>query len=124
MTFKKLAHALHHLFSPHCSECDSLRAQENAAKREHELELRVCQSCETLKTQLEAQNQIIRDLISQNNPRTEPEVERDFKPILPKHKPWSVRRAELERADRVKAEELRTSKRKEITADNLEEELQ
>jgi hypothetical protein len=121
--FTKLTHALHHLFNPHCSHCESLRERDIELKREHELELRVCQSCETLKTQLEFQNQLIRELTAKpiNEVQSTPE---DFKPILPKHKPWSVRRNELERADRELAKKLRGDKERQITADNLDEELE
>lgn len=121
--FKKLTHALHHLFNPHCPVCESLRTRENEARREHELELRVCQSCETLKMQLEAQNQIIRELIAKPVVEEQSEPE-NFKPIMPRHKPWSVRRAELELADRLKAAELRATRTEEVTIENLEQELQ
>ena len=119
--FTKLAHALHHLFNPHCPKCESLRAKDNDAKREHELELRVCQSCETLRTQLEFQNQLIRELTSR--PESEVTEPSSHKPILPKHKPWAVKRAELEQQDRELAKRLREQKQEEITIDNLEAEL-
>lgn len=120
---KKLAHALHHLFNPHCELCDSLRQSELERQREHDLELRVCQSCEALKTQLEFQNQVIKDLIRQPEPQTTEDVS-NFKPIMPKHKPWRVRQAELEREDRELARRLKEDKLKEITVDTLDAELE
>ena len=120
---KKLAHALHHLFNPHCELCDSLLREERERQREHDLELRVCQSCETLKTQLEFQNQIIRELTR----KPEPEVTTDannFRPIMPKHKPWRVKQMELEKQDRELAARLKADKEKEITLDNLDSELE
>lgn len=121
--FKSLAHALHHLFNPHCNLCESLRAREHESMREHELELRVCQSCETLKTQLEFQNQLIRELtrppvnIIEDIPIT------SHKPIFPGHKPWALTKFELEKKDRELAAALRAKKAEEITADNLEAQL-
>lgn len=120
---KKLTHALHHLFNPHCEQCESLLIAERELQREHDLELRVCQSCETLKTQIEFQNQLIAALT--RPPETETTtVANNFQPIMPKHKPWSVRRAELEQQDRLLAQRLKSEKLQEITVDNLEAELE
>lgn len=92
-------------------------------EQEHELELRVCHSCEALKTQIEAQNLLIRELT-----KKEPvvEIERHApQPIYSRHKPWRVRRQELEKADKELAEKLKKEKlaAAEITVDNLEKEL-
>jgi hypothetical protein len=91
-------------------------------RHEQKLELRVCQSCETLKSQLEFQNLLIRELTH----RSETEVVNsdNFKPIAPKHIPWAVRRAQLEREDRELAARLRAEKTREVTADNLDAELE
>jgi thioredoxin-related protein len=77
----------------------------------------VCHSCETLKTQIEFQNQLIREL-------TKPQVaveeieNKDYKPISAKHKPWSVVRAELEKKDRELSSRL--VHEKEVTVENLD----
>lgn len=118
-----LAHALHHLFNPHCELCDSLLAQKLQLEREHELELRVCQSCETLKTQLEFQNQLIRELTSREITEETIPAHNNHQPISPRHKPWAVRRAELEKADRELSRKLREEKLNEVTVDSLDEEL-
>jgi hypothetical protein len=85
--------------------------------------MRVCQSCETLKQQLEFQNQLIREL---SNPIPIPvEVNTEkFEPIKPKFIPWSVRRAQLQKEDRTLAEKLKKEKEAEITADDLDKELE
>lgn len=119
---KKLAHALHHMFNPHCSHCESLRERDIATQREHELELRVCQSCETLKTQLEFANSIIRELTRPQVVTEETPDTSNLKPIVSaKHKPWAVVRASLERADKIKAQELKQQRQVEINLDNLDE---
>lgn len=89
-------------------------------KNEHQLELKICQSCEILKTQLEAQNLLIRELT--RPVETIVEEKRPTPQPINNHVPWRVRRAELEAADKKRAAEL--VKEREITADNLEQELQ
>lgn len=89
-------------------------------KNEHQLEMKVCHSCEVLKAQLEAQNLLIRDLTRPLETITE--VKRETPQPINNHIPWRVRRAQIEAADRKRAEEL--IKEREITADNLEQELQ
>jgi len=69
--------------------------------------LRVCESCETLKHQLEIVNHNNRELVAQilKEDPIETPVERNLQPILPKrHVPWSVRRQELEANDRATAQ--------------------
>ena len=122
--FKRWTHAFHHLFNPHCTHCESLQQREREFQMEQESSRRVCPSCETLKTQLEFQNQLIREL---TRPPENSELAQDvseYKPIQPKHKPWSVKQAELEFADRKLAAELRQKKIEEITADNLDAEIE
>lgn len=121
--WKKLTHALHHLFNPHCAHCESLLLQERELEREHDLERRVCQSCETLKSQLEFQNQLIRELTRIEEPTPQETVSRPHQPIRRTFTPWRVKRAELEQADRKQNEALLAAKHREITADNLDEEL-
>lgn len=120
---KSLAHALHHLFKPHCESCESLLAQSLQLEREHELNKRVCQSCETMKTQLEFQNVLIRELTRRPEPESITSTD-NLRPITPKHIPWAVKRAQLEKQDRDLAARLRAEKQKEVTADNLDEELE
>lgn len=92
---------------------------------EHQLEIRVCQACETLKTQLEAQNLLIRELTRN---KTESEPVKDYsqnKPIMPRHKPWSIVQQELQRADRELAAKLREEASKvPITENDIEKELE
>lgn len=117
-----MAHALHHLWIPHCERCESLQRRANELSHEQALELRVCHSCETLKSQLEFQNLLIRELTHKSE--TEIVNTGEFKPIAPKHIPWAVRRAQLEREDRELAARLRMEKNKEITENDLDAELE
>lgn len=92
-------------------------------KNEHELEMKVCHSCETLKTQLEAQNILIRELTKKPEPIEIP-IE-THQPIRPKHKPWSVVQQQLEREDRKMAAKLKEEITKQpLTADDIERELE
>ena len=70
----------------------------------------ICNSCETLKQQLEIVNYEKRQLINRILEKPESEPEREFAPIpkeLPKVVPWHIRRQMLEAEDRKKAELLR-----------------
>lgn len=87
-------------------------------KNAHEKDMSICQSCEVLKTQLEVQNELIRNLTKREIQESEPVTAGNHKPIMPKFKPWAVRRAELEQADREKARILR-EEAEEITLENL-----
>lgn len=90
-------------------------------KNEHELEMSHCASCEILKAQLEAQNQIIREL---TKPLEEVgEIRKSAPQPITNHIPWRVRRAQIESADKKRAAELKEQREREITADNLEAEL-
>lgn len=91
-------------------------------KNEHQLELKVCQSCEILKAQLEAQNLLIRELT--RPVETVAEEKRATPQPINNHVPWRVRRGQLEAAERKRAEKLLAEREREITADNLEQELQ
>ncbi len=91
-------------------------------KNEHALELKVCQSCEPLKAQLEAQNLLIRELTKQ--PETPAELKKETPQPITNHIPWRVRREQLQAADRRRAEELIKNKEAEITAESLDAELE
>src|SRR5687767_6423356 len=96
----------HRLFNPHCSHCaDELRDN------------KVCNSCEVLKTQLEAANYQINQLtqawINKDKIVISPPSTEVLKLIMPRHVPWRVRQQELEAEDR-KAAELMRAKTKEI----------
>lgn len=85
---------LKHLFNPHCDHCET-RVK--------------CESCENLKEQiaiLHRQNQQLLDrLCILPEPVIEKEQRKDLEPIM-QHKPWRVRRAELERASLLRKERL------------------
>ena len=88
---------LHHLFNPHCEQCNE------------------CYSCETLKIQLEQANSLIKSLtesiIQRDKPAPveyNPQPLADPKPMMNRHKPWVIRRQELEAEDREKARILQS----------------
>jgi hypothetical protein len=103
---------LHHLLNPHCLHCVELIR-----------ESKICQSCETLRSQLAESNYekkqlLARVLNSSHVIQAEKTVEQEEEPlrhIPPKHLPWPAMRARLEEQDRLKALEL--DKEKAIRAD-------
>ena len=108
----RIAKFFHELFTPHCPECQN--------------EIQVCQSCETLKQQLEIVNYEKRELLNKLIREPEPLAQPDFSQMRPKAVPWNVRRQELEAEDRRKAQIIR-EKEKELKSisnvDDLEKEL-
>lgn len=93
---------LHHLLEPHCEAC-ALERQDK----------RICQSCETLKSQLATANHEKQQLLNRileltapaqkESPRTEELPEQ----LKPRTIPWQVRKQMLEEEDRQKAVILR-----------------
>lgn len=117
MTFK---HWFHHLFNPHCPQCEEV-----------EQEKKVCQSCEVLKLQLAIANdekrQMLETILSMSNPPKQetapPPV--DWEKLRPRAATWNIRKQMLETEDRRKAQILAQQKKDAITNDiaKLEEEL-
>jgi len=94
---------IHHLLEPHCPFC----ADEREMRR-------VCQSCETLKHQLEVANYEKKILLNQIIELNKPQIPipptqtmLNLDEIRPKTVPWNVRRQMLEEEDRKKAQVLR-----------------
>lgn len=86
---------LHHLFNPHCPDC-----------------IRVCDSCETLRSLLNIEKnekQKLLDIIIERNTPKEHEVPPEVKleDITQRHIPWRVRQQALEAEDRAKARILK-----------------
>lgn len=101
----------HRLFNPHCSSC-----------YENEKDNKICQSCETLKTQLDISNfekkQLLERLLNPIQPEKPEPVE--YEPIPNKNVPWNVRRQMLEAEDREKAKLMRAAPK---STEILEKEL-
>jgi hypothetical protein len=99
MSFKSW---IHHLFNPHCPECEQLSS---------------CKSCETLEKQLAQSNyekeMMLRSILTPQskeiNTINETESD-DISAIQPKFIPWNVRRQMLESEDRQKAMLLKKQK--------------
>lgn len=75
-------------------------------------EVQLCESCETLKSQLaitnEQNRQLLRSLLELTNPKPAAPVEtKEIQPITNKYVPWRVRQQMLEEADRAKAAIIR-----------------
>jgi hypothetical protein len=94
---------LHHLFNPHCVECD----------REKEM-WDVCPSCETVKMQLAIANAEKRQLLETILALTKPAEVQQHVPnevklenVSTKGLLWNVRRQMLEAEDKIKAEVIR-----------------
>lgn len=95
------------------------RDAEAERERQHELDLRVCNSCATLQDELVRAHSREKDLINLLKAIKEPESSVPFesKVELPNlRKPWAVKRQELEMKSR--------GDRRKVTADNLDEELE
>lgn len=85
-----------------------VRAIHRAELRE-ERSSKVCESCETLKRQLEIRNHEYELLLNRVLEKPAPPVE-DKTPVelsKPRHMPWRIRQQELEAADRQRAQLLK-----------------
>lgn len=103
---------LHHIFQPHCPEC------------EHEYD---CKTCETLRSLLDAERfekkQILENLLDLTKPVSEVRDNQSqpaMQPIRSSNVPWRVRQQMLEAEDR-RSKELR--KNNEIEIKDLEDSL-
>lgn len=68
-----------------------------------------CPTCEALKVELAAERREKEMLLQKLlNPIAEPapEASTDFKPYIPKHRPWKVIQQELEKKDKEEAERI------------------
>ena len=83
---------------------------------QHELDLRVCNSCEVMKAELNKAHSRELELLELLKPvkSAEPEVDTTERFPINQHIPWSVKRRQLEAAARVKK----------ITIDSLDDELE
>jgi hypothetical protein len=100
---------IHRLFNPHCPSCHDEM---------------ICESCETLKMQLEIVNHEKQKLLDKL--LAPPVMETVAQPVreitAPVNIPWAVRRQILEREDREKAKLIREAPVP-ITTEELEKEL-
>jgi hypothetical protein len=99
-------------------------------KNEVVVEEKVCQSCETLRQQLEFSNyektQLLNKLLKE--PEKEPAPAEAPQITRPKSIPWHVRRQLLEQEDRVKAQRIRDAAKPDsevakVSTEDLEKEL-
>lgn len=101
------------------------RERRTKLTREVVIEDKVCQSCETLRQQLEIANYEKQKLLDKliKEPESTPIIEGQ-KITIPKMIPWNVRKQMLEREDREKARSLRNAAIPDVkTIDELEKEL-
>jgi hypothetical protein len=109
---------LHHLFNPHCDRC-----------RHEELENKVCESCEVLKQQLDIANSEKRALLATvkeiitPQPIVQEAEDKELKPIQTITS-WKVKRAMLEKEDRMKADAERRAKEAIAESNKSTEELE
>lgn len=98
------------------------------------LEEKPCESCETLRRQLELVNheksQLLELVLEKNRPEPATQIPSNLKPVLPVSLPWRVRQQMLEQEDRQKARVLRQQQEQEELAkkhnteiESLEKEL-
>lgn len=93
-----------------------------ATYRERNFELKVCESCETLKMQLAMVNSQNEKLIGRLLEKPEPDIRPNISETPQRTGPisWKVRREMLEREDRAKARVIRDAP---IPTEDLEKEL-
>jgi len=103
---------IHRLFNPHCEHCQEEREDS-----------KVCESCETLRRQLEIsnfdKNKLLDRLLEKPGPESKPELREVTRP---QSIPWAIRRQMLEREDREKAK-LMAQAPQPIPTEELEKEL-
>lgn len=108
----KFARFFHELAHPHCSHC---------------IEDKTCNSCETLKRQLELANEdkakLLELILERNKVSETPIIQTEHKPIKPAFVPWNVRRAALEAEDREKARILRDREPEQREIEKLERDI-
>jgi hypothetical protein len=118
---------LHHLLNPHCPDClaEKLRQQEEF-KRE-QAEDKICDSCETLKYEVERLRADNDKLLARLLEKPEPVIERTVAPepmaVPPRATLWAVRRQMLEAEDREKAKLLKNTPVASDATQRLEDEL-
>lgn len=93
-----------------------------------DLEERPCSSCETLKKQLEIVNyekkELLNSILNIVKPQTEERTLIPIDPIKPKTVPWTIKRQQLEEADRARARKLReVEEENSKSVEQLEKEL-
>lgn len=97
----KIAKFFHEFLHPHCDECLA-----------EKIETVNCDSCDTLRSQLELanheKNEILNRLLNKEAPldSDRPHVSHIEKP---RPRPWPVVKREMEKADRIKADALRNA---------------
>lgn len=108
-----------------------LQIKYNSRKLKNEVvvEEKVCQSCETLRQQLEFSNYEKTQLLNKLLKEPEPEPKTEAPQVTrPRSIPWHVRRQLLEQEDRVKAQRLRDvakpdSEVAKVSTEDLEKDL-
>jgi hypothetical protein len=126
---------IHKLLNPHCEHCAAERKERLEFERLKHLEERneikddsICESCETLKRQLEIRNHEYELLLNRvlEKPAQVVEDKTPMELSRPRHIPWRVRQQELEAADRQRAELLKKAPQPIVeppTTEDLEKEV-
>jgi hypothetical protein len=90
-----------------CQTCEVLLSELEEYRKWHD---RPCSSCEILKVELENERlekrKLLDKLLFPPEPKPDLNLETEYKPVLPRHTPWSIRQAMLEREDRERAKVL------------------
>jgi cell division septum initiation protein DivIVA len=107
---------LHHLLNPHCPDCREERQQEM-----------ICDSCETLKYEIERLRAENERLLTNILQKPEPVIERTVAPepqaLPPRINAWAIRKRLLEEEDKEKAKLLRRAPQVSESTQKLEDEL-
>lgn len=102
---------LHHLFNPHCESCflEEQRLLEFESRKDS---CRTCEVLEMTNAELRADNQRLLEIVLKGEERIEYKQEpQQFNPIKTMPTLWKHRRASLELADKMRAEEIKAAER-------------
>ena len=97
----------HELLHPHCAHC---RTEKLQLLEQHEMDREIgliCNSCENLKMQLSAMNQLVNKLTNKDEP-IKPVDEVPQQIINTRRIPWVMQRQRLETESRLKLQELKS----------------
>lgn len=113
----------HELFYPHCPQCIKDNEDELDLKRD----ALVCNSCESLKSQLAVVNQqnlvLLNKIINpvETTSQVADTVER--RPIQTRHIPWTVKKQQLEQSSRERVAALKNAVQPDSKIASLEKEM-
>ncbi len=122
----KVIKFFHELIHPHCEHCAREKMQELEQKEIDREFSSICQSCESLKSQLVVANNLNLKLVNNLSKPEEPEpvVENKNRQVIQtRHIPWQVKKQMLETESKQKAKALANAAKPDSVTEKLETQL-